>query len=68
MKTLIEIWEEIWNETIPTGEEHKRAFRLLDDILKKINKPEDREFITDIISQSRSLNIVIKKLYFDLHP
>ena len=68
MKTVIEIWEEIWNETIPTGEEHKRAFRLLDDILKKINKHEDREFITDIISQSRSLNIVIKKLYFEFAP
>lgn len=68
MKTLIEIWEEIWDETIPTGEEHKRAFRLLDDILKKINKHEDREFITDIISQSRSLNIVIKKLYFEFAP
>ena len=68
MKTLIEIWEEIWNETIPTEEEHKRAFRLLDDILKKINKHEDREFITDIISQSRSLNIVIKKLYFEFAP
>ena len=56
------------DKTIPTGEEHKRAFRLLDDILKKINKHEDREFITDIISQSRSLNIVIKKLYFEFAP
>ena len=54
MKTLIEIWEEIWDETIPTGEEHKRAFRLLDDILKKINKHEDREFINDLISQISS--------------
>ena len=68
MKILIEIWEEIWGDTIPDEEEHKRAFRLLDDILKKINKHEDREFITDLISQSRSLNIVIKKLYFDFAP
>ena len=46
MKTLIEIWEEIWNETIPTGEEHKRAFRLLDDILKKINNTKTENLLS----------------------
>ncbi len=68
MRTLIEIWEEIWGDTIPDEEEHKRAFRLLEDILKKINKYEDKEFLTDAISQSRSLNIIIKKLYFEFAP
>ena len=68
MRTLIEIWEEIWGDTIPDEEEHKRSFRLLEDILKKINKYEDKEFLTDAISQSRSLNIIIKKLYFEFAP
>ena len=36
MKTLIEIWEEIWNEIIPTGEEHKRALGYWTTYSKKL--------------------------------
>ena len=55
MRTLIEIWEEIWGETIPDEEEHKRAFRLLEDILKKINKYEDLKVFAPYINHDKNL-------------
>jgi hypothetical protein len=68
MKALEEIWENIWGEKIPDGESHKRSFRLVKDILDKINKSEDEDFILEALSTSRSLNIIIKKLYFEFAP
>lgn len=65
MQKLIKFWEEIWGESLSNTENHVRSFRLLNEILEKINKENDDEFIMKALSSSRSLHIVTKKLYFE---
>ena len=68
MKKLIQMWEEIWGEDISKGKEFERSFRLLYDILVEIKKESDERFIKERLSASRSVNIVVKKLYFEFAP
>jgi len=68
MDRLIKIWEEVWGEEITETQNFQRAFRLIEDILKEINKNEDDNFIKEAFAISRSLNVVTKKLYFEYAP
>lgn len=68
MKKLINTWEELWNENFSSLESSERNFRLLNDILEEIGKEDDEVFIKEVLSLSRSINIVIKKLYFEYAP
>ncbi len=68
MEQLIKIWKDVWGEEIDENQNSQRFFRLIEDILKEINKDEDKNFIKDTFSISRSLNVVAKKLYFEYAP
>lgn len=68
MNTLENFWEEIWGEPLSNIELHNRSFRILHDLLKAIEKDKDEEFIREALSKSRSINIVIKKLYYSYAP
>jgi len=68
MKKLINTWEELWNENFSSLGSSERNFRLLNDILEEIGKEDDEVFIKEVLSLSRSINIVIKKLYFEYAP
>lgn len=68
MDKLIKIWEEVWGEEIAETQNFQRSFRLIEDILKEINKIEDENFIKEAFAISRSLNVVTKKLYFEYAP
>lgn len=68
MEKLIQIWEEIWGEDISSVENFERSFRLLNDILVEIKKENDDHFIKERLKASRSVNIVVKKLYFEFAP
>ena len=61
MRTLIEIWEEIWGYNPRRGRIQESIWAIGGYTQNK--QIRRREFLTDAISQSRSLNIV-KKLYF----
>ena len=65
MEQLIRIWKDVWDEEFDDNQNYQRYFRLIEDILKEINKNGDESFIKDTFAISRSLNVVAKKLYFE---
>ena len=68
MEQLIRIWKDVWDEEFDDNQNYQRYFRLIEDILKEINKNGDESFIKDTFAISRSLNVVAKKLYFEYAP
>jgi len=67
MEQLIKIWKDVWDEEFDDNQNYQRYFRLIEDILKEINKNGDESFIKDTFAISRSLNVVAKNFILNMH-